>query len=401
LIHRLLLIVLFWTIAAPAFPQTSERLPVAHLRLGPLQLYPTIALTNLGVDTNVFNEPNQAAPKRDFTMTITPAVDLRMRLGRSRLTGTVTEDLVYYRTYAGERSANGSVKGGVQVLLTRVILNGGVSYLSTRERPGFEIDVRSQRNESGVNGTAEVRALPKTFVGLRGKRTKVDYDKDAAFLDSNLHFELNRTETTGALMARYRLTPLTNFTFDVGLQQDRFEFSPLRDSDSTRIAAGVTFEQRALISGSASFGYRDFRPTSSDVAPYRGSVAAVDLYTAAFGSMKLGLRADRDVHYSYDLNQPYYLQTGAIVSITQHLYGPLDLMGRFGVARLDYQNRITPGPQLRARTDYMQYYGGGLGYRAARRTRIGFNVDQYRRTSGVELRQYNGLTFGTSVTYGF
>src|SRR5437867_6344612 len=77
-----------------------------RVRIGPLSLNPTFALTNAGIDTNIFNEPDQLAPKRDFTMTVTPATDLWLRLGRSCLTGNIKEDLVYYNKYAIERSAN-------------------------------------------------------------------------------------------------------------------------------------------------------------------------------------------------------------------------------------------------------------------------------------------------------
>jgi putative beta-barrel porin BBP2 len=397
---RFPLIVVLSLLAARASAQTPERVPSAPVRIGPLELYPTLALTNFGLDNNVFNEPNQAAPKRDFTITLTPATDLRLRLGRARLTGTVKEDFVYYQTYANQRSANMSLKGGLQSQLNRVILKGGASYLSTNERPGFEIDVRSQRYEAGVNGSVEIRILPKTFVGLRGDQTSFDYDENAVFLDSNLHNTLSRTTTAGSLTVRYRITPLTSFTVDAGLEHDRFEFSPLRDSDSTRVVAGVRFEPRALLKGSAAFGYRDFQPLSPDTAPYRGSVAAVDL-TTALGPTKLALQGNRDVQYSYDLNQPYYVQTAATGSITQHIVGSVDMVGRLGVARLDYQNRIVTGLLLPLRTDYVHSFGGGLGYRMARRTRIGFNVDESRRTSGVALRQYDGLTIGTSVTYGF
>jgi hypothetical protein len=397
---RFSLIVVFSMIAIRAAAQTPERVPSAPVRIGPLELLPTLALTNFGVDSNVFNEPNQAAPKRDVTFTITPATDLRMRLGRSRLTGTIREDLVYYRTYASERSANTRLDGGFQSQLNRVILKAGASYLSTRDRPGFEIDVRSQRYETGVNGTVEARVLPKTFVGLRADQTRVDYDKAAVFLDSNLQYALKRTMTTAALTVRYRVTPLTSVTVDAGVEQDRFDFSPLRDSDSTRVMAGLRFEPRALIRGSASFGYRDFQPLSSDLAPYRGIIAAADLSTA-LGPTKVALQGNRDVQYSYDLNQPYYVLTSATGSIAQHLVGSIDVLGRIGIARLDYQNRIVTGLLLPLRTDYVHSYGGGLGYRMARRTRIAFNVDQNRRTSGVELRQYDGLIFGISVTYGF
>ena len=74
-----LLAVLFWMIATPALSQDARAAVAPAVLIGPIELYPTLALTNFGVDSNVFNEPNQDGPKRDFTMTITPATDLRLR----------------------------------------------------------------------------------------------------------------------------------------------------------------------------------------------------------------------------------------------------------------------------------------------------------------------------------
>ena len=42
------------------------------MRLGPLWVKPTIAVTNIGVDNNVFNQPDNLNPKSDFTFTATP-----------------------------------------------------------------------------------------------------------------------------------------------------------------------------------------------------------------------------------------------------------------------------------------------------------------------------------------
>ncbi len=371
------------------------------MRIGPLWLNPTLALGNAGVDTNVFNEADQLAPKQDFTVTVTPATDLWLRFGRTWLNGTIKEDLVYYNKYASERSANNSYKIGWLVPLNRLTLNAGADYLNTRERPGFEIDARSQRKELGYNGAVEIRALSKTFFGLRGERRKVNYDSVATFAGVNLHDALNRTMTTGALTVRHQLTPLTSLTFDVSREQDRFDFSPLRDSNSTAISGGVKFDPFALIKGSASFGYRDFQPLSTEVPGYNGSTAALDLSYVAFGTTRLGVQAIRDVQYSYDINQPYYLLTGIVGSITQQIFGPVDVVGRAGVQRLEYRNRV--GGALGAvseRTDYVHSYGGGVGYRMGRDIRIGFNIDHNNRTSGLAQRQYNGLTYGTSVTYG-
>jgi hypothetical protein len=398
--RTLLLALLFGSIAVRASSQPSELPGAAPVRIGVVDLYPTLALTNFGIDSNVFLQPDQLDPKRDFTFTVTPATDLRIRLGRSRLTGSVKEDLVYYQTYSSESTVNSHLNALFQIPVNRTTLSAGTSFLSTRERPGFEIDVRSQRYETAFNGGLEVHVFPKTFIGLRAQRTKIDYDKDQIFLGSSLQYALNRVETVAALSARYRLTPLTKLMLEASAQQDRFEFSPVRDSDSSRIAAGVTFAQSALLKGSAMVGYRDFRPLSTDLPPYQGVVGNVNLSTV-LGPTKVGLTMNRDVQYSYDLAQPYYVQSDATVSVAQHIVGAFDVTGRFGLARLDYQNRTAIDNPLAARTDRVRMFGGGLGYRAARRTRVGFNVDYNGRRSDRLLRQYDGAVMGMTATHVF
>src|SRR5215210_7028824 len=83
-------------------PDTSG----VRVRIGPVWLNPSLALTNAGVDTNVFNEADQDTPQSDFTMTVTPSTDVWLRMGRTWLTGNIREDLVWYKEFVSERSAN-------------------------------------------------------------------------------------------------------------------------------------------------------------------------------------------------------------------------------------------------------------------------------------------------------
>ena len=381
---------------APGQPDLAK----ARVRVGRLYLNPTIALTNLGVDTNVFNEADESAPKRDFTLTVTPQTDLWLRMGRSWLTGNVREDLVWYKTFASERSANNSATLGWLVPLNRLIFNVGADYLRTRDRPGFEIDQRSQRSELAYRGGLELRARPKTFVGVRADRKTTGFDSVAVFEGINLRDALNRTVTTEAATVRQQITPLTAFTLDVGRSQDRFEFSPLRDSDSTSASLGVKFDRFAIVKGTASFGYRDFQPIAPSLPAYKGTIAAADLSYVAFGTTRIGVQAVRDVEYSFEINEPYYLLTGVSGSLTRRVSRPLDLVGRIGVQHLDYRDRIGVTVASPNRADVVRTYGGGIGYHMGNNVRIGFNVDQQHRASPVSNRDYHGLRFGTSVTYG-
>ena len=80
----------------------ADPLETMPIRLGPLGLNPTLAVTNFGIDDNIFNDATD--PKRDFTMTVTPRLQARLRSGKMLLSGTVATGLVYYQKFDDERS---------------------------------------------------------------------------------------------------------------------------------------------------------------------------------------------------------------------------------------------------------------------------------------------------------
>src|SRR5262249_2910459 len=155
-------------------PDTSK----ARVHAGPLAATPTLELTNLGVDTNVFNEP-EGEEKKDFTFTITPRADLWLRMGRTWLTSRIREDLIWFQKYDTERTGNTNVTLGWIVPLNRLAFGAEGGYLNAKERPGYEIDRRVRRTEVSAKGSVEYRALSKTYIGARASRVRVDYDDTA------------------------------------------------------------------------------------------------------------------------------------------------------------------------------------------------------------------------------
>jgi hypothetical protein len=371
-----------------------------RVKIGPFWMNPTMSLTNMGVDTNVFNEADDQSPKRDFTFTFTPQTEVWVRMGPTWMNGTIREDIVWYQKYATERSGNDSYSLGWKAPFNRLSLSVNGSWLNARDRPGFEIDARSQRKETKYEGTVELRALTKTFFGVIGGRQSVNFDKAAVFLGNSLQDGLNRTSTSAGLTLRNQLTPLTSITFTALRQEDRFEFSSLRNANSTSFSGSVKFDPAALLKGTATFGYRDFEPSSPGLPNYKGTTAMADLSYSVFGTTKFDLTATRDVQYSYDVNQPYYVQSGLTGSVSQQIFGPFDATVRGGAQQLDYRDRAGAVLAASNRVDRVRSYGGGVGYHFGKDTRIGFNVDQQKRSSAVSSRQFSGLRYGTSVTYG-
>ena len=88
-------------VAPASSAQTTDGGPdpaTVRVRIGPLWMNPTISLPNIGIDTNVFNDPPNVAPKRDFTITVSPKTDLWLRMGRTWLSGAIAEDIVWYQS---------------------------------------------------------------------------------------------------------------------------------------------------------------------------------------------------------------------------------------------------------------------------------------------------------------
>jgi hypothetical protein len=373
---------------------------LVRVRVGPLWINPTISLPNIGIDTNVFNDPTTVTPRRDFTITATPKAELWLRLGRSWLSGVVTEEIVWYQKYVSERSANSSYSLGWKAPLNRLVLSAGATWLKTRARPGFEIDVRAERTEPTYSAAAEIRGLSKTFLGVRGNWSNVSFDAASMFQGRSLKEELDRKATSAAVTLRHELTPLTSVTFSVGRSDQRFEFSPSRDSTSDNYSVLFSFDPDALLKGSASFGYTDYKPAATDLPRYQGGTFEVDLAYTLLGSTRFSGNLRRAVELSYSASQPYYVVTGGGVSIAQQIFGPVDVVGRAGSQRLAYRTRVGATVAAPDRTDRVRTYGGGLGFRLGRELRLGFNIDKERRTSVLTDREYRGLKYGTSITYG-
>jgi hypothetical protein len=126
-----------------------------------------------------------------------------------------------------------------------------------------------------------------------------------------------------------------------------------------------------------------------------------DLSYVLLGSTRVAGQVTRDVQYSYDVNQPYYVQTAFTASVAQKIFGPVDVQGRIGAARLAYTTRVGALVQVADRVDHTTTYGVGLGYHVGQDLRLAFNLDRNTRESAVDGRSYHGLKYGTAVTYGF
>lgn len=399
----LLLCVLLLIGVAPGVSAQQEQAPdpgaAARYRFGPLRFTPSISLTSLGVDNNVFNEA--VNPKQDTTAAFGPGVDLWMRFGRSRLAGRAAVQYLYFDRYSTERAWNRIYDLKWDVPLARLTPFVTGSYANTKNRPGYEIDSRVRQASQSVGIGTDLKASPRTILRFSGRRGMVVYDDTATFQNSALAAELNQRVDVEQFMIRHALTSLTTFVVNAEALQDRFDSNRLRNANSIRVLSGFEMKTAALISGRVFVGYRRFEPLEEDLVPaFQGPVAQVDA-TLIARATRLNATISRDVAFSYQPTQPYYALTDYGLTLTERLGRSWDIVASGSQQSLDYQRTKAALPDRPPQADRIRQYGLGTGYRLGKTMRFGVEGVYYRRRSTDSLvNEYEGLRVGAAISYG-
>lgn len=368
----------------------------ARLRLGALRFTPTFVVAGPGLDTNVFNEIDE--PKEDWTVRASPKSDWWLRMGRGSFSATTAVEYQYFAKYDNQRAWNTEDSARFAVSLGRFTPFVAGSYLNARQRPSYEIDVRARRREDGLSLGGEFRVLSRTTLVASASRSHVAFDRNDRFLGTALAEALNHRTNGSRLEARQRLSALTTFVVRGERTEDRFDSSTFRDADSTSVMSGFEFKPLALVSGKAFVGYREVRPVAPAVRDFKGVIASLNLAYSFSGSL-LAVELGRDVVYSFEPAQPYYLLTDIRARFTQMITQDWDVQANITRQYLAYEQGITAAAV--ARTDTAFNAGFGVGRWLGRNFRVGVEAALFERQSGLAaLRDYRAIRAGLSVRYG-
>lgn len=368
----------------------------ARMRFGPFRLTPSVSVHDVGIDSNVFNDP--VNPKADFTATTSPRLDAWLRAGRTRIWFAPSADLIQFKTFSNQSSFDRRINTKVERVWNRLVpwVAGGAEL--GRQRTNHEFDTRVRRTSTEVSLGADVRLSAKVKIGVSGNRQVRRHDRDALAFGNNLSLLLDRTTTTYGTSASYAVTPLTTIALEASTSGDRFPFSPDRNADSVRAGAGFEFDTRALVSGRFKIGYRQFKGIGASISDFRGLTSMASLRTVVKTRTRVDLALARDLDYSFELSYPYYVLTSVSLGVIPRLTQRWDVEGRLGLDRLNYQG--LPGLTLPDRRVRFTRAGGGVGYHLGRDIRVAFNIDRDRREAPIEGRTYSAYRAGTAVSFG-
>jgi hypothetical protein len=385
----------------PTFAQDpAAEAGAARIHFGPLGLSPTLAIGNIGLDTNVFNTPTD--PTRDFTVSFQPATREWLPVGPLLLSGKTGVPLTYFERSTTQRSVGFAQDGRAALNLNRVVPYAAFSYASSYTQPNAEISVRVQQVTRSVTAGAKVTLGPRTSLDASFVTGSVHLP-DTVVFGADLGQQLDRHITSFNATFRMALTSLTTFAVKSKLERDRFDALAIRNTNTMSVIPGLELKRDARVSGSLYVGVKGVRPLSPLVAPFTGVVASAALSWLALDSTRIDGKVDRDIDYSIDESTPLFLATAVNLSATQILVGHVDAVGRIGHTLLKYRDLLSSAGAvpLVGRSDRTTTIGSGLGYRFRIDARIGFEADYVRRLSALNGLSYSGWQVGGTMTYGF
>lgn len=370
--------------AGPLTGTLAETEPTAGvLSFGPLKVVPGLIIREIGWDSNVFDEPESASPKKAYVAAIQPDVSMFTRLRFLKVSAYAGSELTYYKKFESERSVGHAVRGRVDLLFSRMrpFIAGGQT--KTRARPNGEIDVRADRKDEEFSGGFAFDLSPHSLLYAAAARTRNSFE-DAFQEGVNLGESLTRHGNDYSAGLRTDITPLLALTIFGGYREDLFSAVPLRNSESRYGTAQFRFSPEAIINGTASFTYRDMSPVDPSIRPFRGLLGSVALSYAVLEAGRLNLGLTRNLEYSFDTTEAYYLDNTALMAYTHRIVGAIDAQAKGSRSYFDYSAR----DNVTAHQDTFDTVAGSVGYNLRNRTRVALNYEYSRRRS-LELAVRN------------
>jgi Putative beta-barrel porin 2 len=366
------------------------------IRIGALTLKPMFAIKNIGRDNNVFNEATD--PKRDFTLTLSPSVELVFQPGRFKFTLLEGTDYVYFKQYTTERGMNYSSSARVDVDLGVLRPYATIAGTNSKERYNNEVDARARHRDESYSAGVGLKLFTRTTGSIGVRHATSRFDQGQTFRGASLPdaFDSHTDSIEGSI--GLALTPMTSFAVNVSREQQRFEQATDRNADTIRVMPTLSFSPAGLINGTVAVGFRRFTALDARTPDFTGLIASATGGVTLYERHRLDFAVNRDLNFSYDRETPYYIATGGSLTWTWLFAGPVDLKASVGRNRMQYHGQGNVGPTTR---DIYSTYGVGTGYRVRPRLRLGINGDWIRRKSGTSADRVfeNNRIYGT-VTWG-
>jgi hypothetical protein len=387
--------------AVQAEAQVVAPREVAQIEFGTFALYPSLQIVDAGIDDNVFND--SSAPLSDYTLTVASRVLTVLRLGSNELLFRAGDDYVWFRDSSSERSNNTQYAVRFNMSASRFKPYIGAEHVRTRVRRSPELDARARRVDRTMQGGLAFEISPRTALTASARHEETDYQAGERFRNVELADALNRSGRGAEAGVRYGITALTTLSVTAGYEEQKFRKSGLRNLKRYTVGPTLDFNPEAAIRGRVVTAFELFEPDDPAFAERMGVAYQALLNWSVYGRTTFDLAAGRNISYSYQDTEPYYLLTNVKLVVTQPLPGWFEFYGGYEWDHMAYSwhRDAVETPGRSERVDRLTGVNGGFGMRVGRTFHVKVGVEKTRRRSIEDpLQNFNRTRILSTLTVG-
>jgi len=385
----------------------DEVIGKARIILGPLRVFPSFSIRNVGYDDNVNFD---AKAKGDYTGTISPAVKVYWPVGGTiLLSASENPEYNYYARESFRRSFSNSYTFGMKtLLLSRFVLLGNTTRAAHRRRLSSELGTLVTDELRGFDAGLFFETARQTSLGVTVFRNEIGYE-NLQMEDSSLPLSqvLNRKEWGGK--AEFYYQAFTEGFFYLVGEYTEFEFknpeSAWRNASAIQGTIGLRFPVGAAIRGNLAFGYKRFRPNLEARPSYSGLFGKTDL-NARFGRIGLRARYGRDTIFSYLAEALFFVENAVGGGVSLYLTDFLRLDYDYNRGTSDYPeflvfDPVADGSLNIGRKDRHETHSAGIAVRLFGTTGLGLTWNSALWTSSLPGWDRRRRFIGAFLTYQF
>ena len=393
-------------------PESLER----SRGIGPLRLDPSFKLEEFGYDSNILLAP-PGKERGDIVGRFAPSLSGQVFLGhRGLISFQEKPEYVSFARTSFLNYANNSLEGRADMILHRTSLVFGGRWLTNKDRPNNELDIRPRQHAAGFFTGAGWRTSSRTSVSFTLSQQQRRY---RARESPDIGLFLDRHESRVSARLSYRIFTSTKLFVEYSRLQIEFDRSAGRNSRQADVMPGVAFDPESRLSGSIKAGPARFDAISGGKPDFQGILGHAEVGFRASELWKARTEWSREVVYSTFGDNLFFLDSRTSATASRALGERIALEAgweRIGVAWpapfCTAGQVVTPSAaeceRLRSlgdpivekrRGDQIQGYLLGTRLRLARHAEAILRVGYHRRTSNFPGEGNRQWTFTTGAGF--
>jgi len=375
--------------------QLRSDLESAILKAGPLYILGNLSLLNAGYNSNINNYSQEE--ESDYTLTASPNITMIAPFGRNfylYLKGSYS--YLFYLDNSGLDRSYYTLGADFISLFNYFTLSAGGSI--QRESDFFESEIDQRlfvENRSG-SIASEIKLSSNFSINLRFAQNETSYPDDDGLDDT-----LGRDSSAFTASVSTKPLPNTSFTLGYTRSDDEFESNPLYDSNRRSYTLTINWERQSKYFLDMSLSYTDFEPENAPGKGYKGYFPDILLTFPVFYRMNISLSSQRDIYYSRNTDNYYYISTRNGIEAEYALSKRFSLIASYFFGKNSYEYPRTTEDGEIIPEDDIYSYGGGFRILLFDILNIRLTVANEKKESNIPSNNYDTLRVYITTSYKF